>query len=151
MFVEWPGSVETKSYFQHSRIYYNNPENKWYCDNVAMQCQAMRASMSERCYNVEVCTWTPVRLRILTLQEWLYYLNRNVRKRQKKEKYLWASAPSGTFVQHSRNLIRIFTGCILDSQGCTISSCGQRRLTEVSLGALVKRYIFSSCCSFHSK
>ena len=29
---------------------------------------------------------------------------------------------------HSRSLIRIFTGRILDSQGCEDSSCGQRRL-----------------------
>ena len=29
---------------------------------------------------------------------------------------------------HSRSLIRIFTGRILDSQGCKVSPCGQRRL-----------------------
>ena len=29
---------------------------------------------------------------------------------------------------HSRSLIRIFTGCILDSQECKVYSCRQRKL-----------------------
>ena len=29
---------------------------------------------------------------------------------------------------HSHSLVRIFTERILDSQGCKVSSCGQRRL-----------------------
>ena len=44
--------------------------------------------------------------------------------------YVWTCAPREDSDQpaHSRSLIRIFTGCILDSQGCKDSSCGQRRL-----------------------
>ena len=44
--------------------------------------------------------------------------------------YLWTCAPSEDSDQtaHSRSLIRIFTGRILDRQGCKVSSCGQRRL-----------------------
>ena len=50
--------------------------------------------------------------------------NRNVRKT-----YHRTCGPSEDSDQtaHSRSLIRIFTGRILDSQGCKISSCGQRR------------------------
>ena len=43
--------------------------------------------------------------------------------------YLWICAPSEDSDQpaHSHSLIRIFTERILDSQGCEVSSCGQRR------------------------
>ena len=53
---------------------------------------------------------------------------------------------------HSRSLIRIFTGRILDSQGCKVSSCGQRRpwsdcadaQADLSLRwAHVRRFVFS--------
>ena len=55
-----------------------------------------------------------------------------------------------------RSLIRIFTGHILDSKWHQCSSCGQRRLIrlcgctgwfESSLGAHVRRYVFSRCGS----
>ena len=44
--------------------------------------------------------------------------------------YLRTCAPSEDSDQpaHSRSLIRIFTGRILESQGSNVSSCGQRRL-----------------------
>ena len=72
--------------------------------------------------------------------------------------YLLTCAPSEDSDQfaHSCSLIRIFTGRILDSQGCNVSSCGQRRLirlcgcsgwTESSLDAHVRRYVFSCCRS----
>ena len=53
------------------------------------------------------------------------------------EKYLCRDIRKlGTYVSnedvdqlvHSHRLIRIFTGCILDSQGVKVSSCGQRKL-----------------------
>ena len=45
-----------------------------------------------------------------------------------RQKYLRTCALSEDSDQtaHSRSLIRIFTGRILDSQGCEDSSCGQR-------------------------
>ena len=55
---------------------------------------------------------------------------------------------------HSRSLIQIFTGRILDSQNYEVSSCGRRRLVrlrgcadwfEYTLSAHVRRYVFSSC------
>ena len=44
--------------------------------------------------------------------------------------YLRTCAPNADSGQraHLRSLIRIFTGRILDSQGCKVSSCGKRRL-----------------------
>ena len=54
--------------------------------------------------------------------------------------------------QHSRSLIRIFIGRILDSSGCEDSLCGQWRLIrlhwcagwfESSLGKHIRRYVFS--------
>ena len=44
--------------------------------------------------------------------------------------YLRTCAPSEDSDQpvHSRSLIRIFTGHILDREGCKVSSCRQRRL-----------------------
>ena len=75
---------------------------------------------------------------------------------QRQKTYLWTCAPSEDSDQtaHSRSLIRIFTGRILDSQGCKVSSCGQRRLVrlrgaqnydfhESSSGAHVRSYVFS--------
>ena len=59
--------------------------------------------------------------------------------------------------EHSRSLIRIFPGRILDCQGCKLSSCGQRRLESDSADAYsdlslrwvhvsgVRRYVFSRC------
>ena len=58
---------------------------------------------------------------------------------------------------HSRSLFRICPRRILDNKGCKVSSCGQRRLirlrgcavwSESSLGAHVRRYVFSRCGSF---
>ena len=59
---------------------------------------------------------------------------------------------------HSRSLIRIFTGRILDSQRFKVSSCGQRRLSDQTArvrmlirlrwgggGGHIRRYIFSCC------
>ena len=37
------------------------------------------------------------------------------------------NVPSGMCAQQSPSLIRIFTGRILDRQGCKVSSCGQRK------------------------
>ena len=44
---------------------------------------------------------------------------------QSQKTYLWTYAPSKDSVQptHLCNLIRFFTGYILDSQGCKVSSC----------------------------
>ena len=38
------------------------------------------------------------------------------------------NVPSGIFAQRIRRLIRIYTRCIFDSQGCKVFSCGQRIL-----------------------
>ena len=68
------------------------------------------------------------------------------------------SVPSGMYAQRRfrpacafDSLIRIFTGCVLDCQGCKLRSCGQRRLrsdctdahTSSALGAYVRRFVFS--------
>ena len=49
---------------------------------------------------------------------------------QRQKTYIRTSAPSEDSDQtaHSRSLIRIFSGHILDSQGCKVSSYRQRRL-----------------------
>ena len=74
---------------------------------------------------------------------------------QRQKTYLRTCIPSEDSDQpaHSRSLIRIFTGSILDSQGCKVCSSGQRRLWSVrhdaqvllssSLGTYVKRLIIS--------
>ena len=73
---------------------------------------------------------------------------------QSPESYLRACAPSEDSDQpaRSRRLIRIFAGHILDSQGCKVSSCGERRLwfdcadsqADLSLRwAHVRRYVSS--------
>ena len=73
---------------------------------------------------------------------------------QHQKTYLWISAPSEDSDQtaHSRSLIRIFTGRILDSHGCKVSSWWQKTLLilrgcagwfESSLPAHVRRYIFT--------
>ena len=41
------------------------------------------------------------------------------------------NVPPGMRFQHSRSLIRIFNGRILDSQGYKVSSCGKRRFWPV--------------------
>ena len=77
---------------------------------------------------------------------------------QSQKTYLLTCAPSEDSDQpaHSRSLIRIFTERILDSQGCKVSSCGQKTLIrlhgcagcfESSFGAHVRRYVFSNCGS----
>ena len=43
------------------------------------------------------------------------------------KRYLWTCSDSDK-PAHSRSLIRIFPGSILDSQGCKVSSCRQQRL-----------------------
>ena len=68
--------------------------------------------------------------------------------------YLLTRSPSkdSDQAEHSRSLISISTGRILDTQECKVSSCGQWRLTrlcecagwfEFSWGAHVWRYVFS--------
>ena len=44
------------------------------------------------------------------------------------QRQICASSDDSDQPARSRSLIRIFTGHILDSQGCKLSSCGQRRL-----------------------
>ena len=77
------------------------------------------------------------------------HLNRNDRKRTCRH--------MPPMKVHSRSLIRIFTGSILASQGCTVSSCGQRRLyqtvrmrklTVSSLAAHVRRYVIHVVARF---
>ena len=78
----------------------------------------------------------------------------------RQKTYLRTCAPSEASDQtaHSRSLIRIFTVCTLESQGCKVSSCGQRRLRSNCanvLGAHIlwahmsKCTFFSSCGSFN--
>ena len=68
--------------------------------------------------------------------------------------YLQTCAPREDSDQpaHSRSLIRIFTGRILDSQGCPLSSCGQWRLwshcTDAQ-GDLSLRWTYVSEGSFY--
>ena len=76
--------------------------------------------------------------------------------------YLWSCAPGEDSDQpaHSRSLIWIITGRIFDSQGCKVSSCGQRRhwsdcahaQADLSLRCvhLSERYVFS-CCGIFSR
>ena len=69
-------------------------------------------------------------------------------ERQRQKTYLWMCAPREDSDQtaHSRSLIWIFTGWILDSHGCKVSSCGQQklyRLIWVSWAHCdVRRYVF---------
>ena len=60
------------------------------------------------------------------------YLSSNVRKRTFEH------------VRPAKNQFS-FTGRILDSQGCIVSSCGQQRLIGLRgcVGAYVRRYVFS--------
>ena len=54
----------------------------------------------------------------------LHYMSRNVRQRT-----LWKVRPEKILISsYIRHVIRIFARCILDNQGCKVSSCGQRRL-----------------------
>ena len=72
---------------------------------------------------------------------------------QRPTSYLRTCAPSEESDQpaHSRSLIRVSTGLIIDRHGCKVSSCGRGRLirlhgcagwSESSLCAYVKRYAF---------
>ena len=77
---------------------------------------------------------------------------RNVRKRTFGRIRTYAPSEDSDQTAHSRSLIRIFTERILDSQGCKVSSCGQRRFDqtvricfESSLGAHISTYVFSCC------
>ena len=71
--------------------------------------------------------------------------------------YLWTYVPSEVSDQpaHSSSLIRIFTGHILDSQRCKVTSCGQWTLhgcagwSESSLEAHVYWFIFWHCVSMY--
>ena len=58
------------------------------------------------------------------------YINAFSNEPQRPKMYLRTCAASEDSDQpaHSRSLIRILSGRILDSQGCKVSSCGQRRL-----------------------
>ena len=49
-------------------------------------------------------------------------------KRPKTYDWICVSSEDSDQTAHSRSLIRIFTGRILDSKGCKVSSCGHRRL-----------------------
>ena len=71
---------------------------------------------------------------------------------QRQKTYFWTcrSGEDSDQPAHLLNLIRSFTGCILDSQGCKISKCGHRRLIRLrqcagwfysSLGTHAKRYV----------
>ena len=51
-------------------------------------------------------------------------MNRNVRKRNQP----CAPIEDSDQTARSRSLIRIFSGCVLDSQGCKVSPCVQRKL-----------------------
>ena len=57
----------------------------------------------------------------------IHHLNRNVRE--------YAPSEDSDQPAHSRSLIRILTGRILDNQGYKVSSCGQRRLWSDCLDA----------------
>ena len=75
--------------------------------------------------------------KIIMSQEALgLFLRTNEPKRQ--EMYLRTCAPSENSAQHalSRSLIRIFSVRILDSQGCKVSSRGQRNLESDCADAL---------------
>ena len=65
----------------------------------------------------------------------------------KWEMYLWTCAPSEDSDQlaHSRSLIRIFTGRILDSQGCKVSSLGAQKVHFLTLRRLYIFMIFYQC------
>ena len=56
---------------------------------------------------------------------------------QHQKTFLWTCAASKVSDQpaHLHSLIRIFTGHILDSNGCKVSSCGQQRLGSVCTDA----------------
>ena len=80
---------------------------------------------------------------------------------QCQKTYLRKCAPSEDSDQRarSRSLISIITRRILGSQGFKFSSCGQQRLKrlhgcagwfESSLGAHVKKYVFSRCSACNS-
>ena len=64
---------------------------------------------------------------------------------QRKKPYLRTCAPSKDSDQpaHLCSLIRIFTGGILDSRGCKVSSCGQRRL--IRLRWLILVFVGHTC------
>ena len=80
-------------------------------------------------------------------------------KPQRQKTYFWTCVPRETSDQpaHSRSLIGIFTGRILDSQGCKVFSCRKSRLWsdcvdaqakfESLLDANARRYVFSRCGS----
>ena len=77
---------------------------------------------------------------------------------QRRKTYLQKCAPSEDSDQpaHSRSLIRIFTGRILDSQGCEVSSWRQRKLWcagwfESSFSAHFRRDVLSYCGSYEGK
>ena len=61
----------------------------------------------------------------------------NITAPQREKKSLQTCAPSEDSDQpmHSHSLIRIFTRRILDSQGCQVSSCEQRRLRSACADA----------------
>ena len=91
-------------------------------------------------------------LRFLYLkEEAIHYRYTDIYDPQRQKTYLSICAPSEDSDQtaHSRSLIRIFTGRILDNQRCKVSSCGQQRLWSdcahaqtglTSLGAHIRRY-----------
>ena len=64
-------------------------------------------------------------------------------QRQNPYRRTLASSEDSNQPARMRRLIRIFTGGILDNQGCKVSSCGQRRLRSDC--ADVSRYVFKWC------
>ena len=90
---------------------------------------------------------------------WLLYVLEeiwsNQQLRQKTYFHIWKPSEESDQPGHSHSLIRIFTGRILDSQGCKSSSCGKMKTLirlrecagwfESSLGAHARQYIFSRC------
>ena len=75
---------------------------------------------------------------------YVYSFSKNFTYSQCQKTYLPTSAPSKDSDQpaHSICLIRIFVVRILDSQGCEMSSCGQRKLWSDSAAAQADLSLF---------